>query len=119
MIEKSGFCSSLTEIYSKICLRSKLVRKICINPLMTFPNLAFAPYNMASTKQAITPIAWLVLCQKRNPWFNLLEIAPNFINFSLSFKYQNLLLSAKSYTHFLNLEILLVLASFGGRIYIV
>ena len=49
----------------------------------------------------------------------VLIFAPNFNSFSLTHKYQSLLASASSYTLFLNIHPLLVLAYLGGHKYII
>ena len=72
------------------------------------------PHNTSLTKHTIIPAGLLLILHINTPWSNWDGFAPSLISSSLNFKYQYWLASARPWIHFLNFQILLVLASFGG-----
>ena len=65
------------------------------------------------------PIALCPLAQMNISLSNAEVKTPSLMSSSFNFKYQNLVASASSYTHFCNFHTSLVLASFGGLTYTV
>ena len=65
------------------------------------------------------PIALCSLAQMNISLSSTEVKTPSLMSSSFNFKYQNLVASASSYTHFCNFHTSLVLASFGGLTYTV
>ena len=82
---------------------------------MIYENSGFPPKSISSTKHAKIPITICSFVKTNIPLSNNGGMPPNLIISSFSFRYQNLLTSARPYTHFCRSHTLSALASFGGQ----